>query len=184
MTQTSLASNLDINTKINKSLDKIKPTDQERDQDTGVARSTILDGINKTTEAIDDLIDIARQSQHPRAYEVLGKFLEIRSKQTHDLIDVHIKRDKLSGNKEVGPEGTVTNQQINVFVGDTNALLRSIKEIEGKTVMDVPFADVTPPEELKALTAPPPEIAETFEVKENPESQENKDQDESDSNHF
>jgi hypothetical protein len=86
--------------------------------------------IRKGNVALDGILNIAQQSEHPRAYEVAGQILKSMSEISKDLMTPHKVRkdiDKISGK---GQTMNVKNQ--NVFVGSTKDVLQAMKS---KTVL-------------------------------------------------
>ena len=80
--------------------------------------------------ALREAMSVARQSESPRAYEVVTALLKQASEMNLQLLDVHEKKAKLKqtkgqkGNSNTEPQ-TVTNNAI--FVGTNAELLKLIK---------------------------------------------------------
>ena len=102
-----------------------KPQDSTVQDDFEYARENLMDVIGKGQEALFDLMDVARQSQHPRAYEVLSTMMTTLVGANKDLLDLQAKKKKLL---EVEPEAN--NQQVtnNLFVGSTAELQKMIDQ--------------------------------------------------------
>lgn len=98
---------------------------KEVENDVKYVRQNFYDLIEKGHNAIDELLAVADQSQHPRAYEVLATMLKTMSEINKDLLDTHEKKQKLTGQKADKPEQTVNN---NLFVGSTNDLLKLLNK--------------------------------------------------------
>ena len=101
------------------------------EQDFESARSNIHDMIETASTAITDLSIIAKQSQHPRAFEVLAKLIETSVKANKDLLDIQEKMKQIKQMDDGSPQSinskTVTN---NLFVGSTSELQKLIKEMK------------------------------------------------------
>jgi len=98
-------------------LDHDLKTDYER------TRESIDILISKGTEAIDDMLAIARQSEKARDFEVAGNMIKTVVDASKELLEVQKKMRDITGKKE-----TVTQNIKNaVFVGSTKDLIRSIK---------------------------------------------------------
>lgn len=100
------------------------------DQDFESARSNIHDMINTASDAITDLSTIAKQSQHPRAFEVLAKLIETSVKASKDLLDI---QEKIKQIKNIeGVNNNINSKTINnnLFVGSTSELQKLIKEMK------------------------------------------------------
>jgi hypothetical protein len=96
----------------------------EAEKDYTYARENLYDVINKGQEALFDMLDVAKQSQHPRAYEVLSGLINTLVAANKDLLDLQKKKKELF--KEEKPDKTVTNN--NLFVGSTAELQKLIKD--------------------------------------------------------
>lgn len=79
--------------------------------------------------ALMHALDVARQSEHPRAFEVVGNLVKQLADVNQQLLDLHRQKQKLeepgsSGSKDTGK--TVNN---NLFVGTTADLNKLIKDM-------------------------------------------------------
>lgn len=94
-----------------------------------LSRETHRDLIEQGQEALTDLLKVAKESQHPRAYEVAATMLKNLSDMTDKLMTLHkSKKDLEGGNGQgAGPKQTV-NVDKAVFVGSTADLLKQIKQ--------------------------------------------------------
>ena len=92
--------------------------------DADYSRSTYYGLIERGNEAIDGILNVARESQHPRAYEVAATLIKNMSDVTEKLMILQKQR------KELEAEEKPTNVTIDkaVFVGSTADLLKQIKE--------------------------------------------------------
>ena len=73
---------------------------------------------------MDDMLNVAQQMQHPRAYEVLATLIKTLSDTNKDLLDLHKKKRELEiGDDSQGPK-TINN---NLFVGSTAELQKLLK---------------------------------------------------------
>ena len=76
------------------------------------ARSNLYDLINKGSHALEDIIDVAKQSESPRAFEVVTNLLKTMVDANKDLLDLAKKQKDLQAKEEdVGPK-TVNNNLI------------------------------------------------------------------------
>jgi len=99
-------------------------TDQQVDADLKYVRENLYDLISSGSTAIDQMMSIADQSQHPRAYEVLSNMIRQMVETNKDLLDMHEKKNKISTKKEE-QSSTVNN---NLFVGSTKDILELIQK--------------------------------------------------------
>ena len=102
-----------------------KPQDSTVQDDFDYARENLMDVIGKGQEALFDLMDVARQSQHPRAYEVLSTLMNTMVGASKDLLELQAKKKKLL---EADPEAN--NQQVtnHLFVGSTAELQKMLDQ--------------------------------------------------------
>ena len=98
------------------------------DADFEFARENLMDVINKGQEALFDLMDVARQSQHPRAYEVLSTMMNTMVGASKDLLDLQAKKKKIL---EEDPDASPQQVTNNLFVGSTADLQKMISNIKG-----------------------------------------------------
>jgi hypothetical protein len=108
--------------------------DRDIDFDYELSRETHRDLIDQGQEAIAKLLKVAEESQHPRAYEVVGQLLKNVSDMTDKLMALQEKRKKLedAAQKESKTIGGV-NVDKAVFVGTTSELLKEIKNVKDAT---------------------------------------------------
>jgi len=89
------------------------------------ARENMMEVINKGQEALFDLMDVAKQSQHPRAYEVLATMMNTMVAASKDLVDLQAKKKKIMEDDPSASPQQVTN---NLFVGSTAELQKYLKQ--------------------------------------------------------
>jgi hypothetical protein len=96
------------------------------------SRDTYYELIQKGREAMDLMIEVARESEHPRAFEVLSNMIKNISDVNDKLMDLN-KKNKEITKEEVKKVGNTTN---NLFIGSTTDLQRLLqneeKVIEGE----------------------------------------------------
>ena len=81
------------------------------------------------------MLEVAKESEHPRAFEVLGNMIKQISDVNDKLLDVNIKMQKAKSQDEVKQLENTTN---NLFVGTTTELQRMLKTIKpDENVIDV-----------------------------------------------
>ena len=71
------------------------------------------------------LVQLAEQSQHPRAYEVAGQLMKTTGELAKDLIEMQAMMNKVRNTKDGNSPNKVVNNA--VFVGDTNQFLEALK---------------------------------------------------------
>jgi hypothetical protein len=78
-------------------------------------------------EALEQLIDIADQSQHPRAYEVISTLINTIVSANKDLLDLSKKKKEIAASdKKEGPQ-TINNNLI-LTTADLQKMLAANKE--------------------------------------------------------
>lgn len=111
--------------------------DTDRTHDYGEVRKTYFDLVARGQEALENLMMVAQQSEHPRAYEVVAQLIKTISDTnekimaTHDTVE-KIRKQELENKstKEEGTGKTVTNNAI--FVGTMNDFQKMIKKATGE----------------------------------------------------
>lgn len=103
--------------------DTDKVGSEELDNDIKYVRDMMYDTIKNTSDAVEEMLEIAKQSQHPRAFEVVATLLNTQREASKDLLDLHKKKKDLKHEDKDGPD-TINN---NLFVGSTADLLKMIK---------------------------------------------------------
>ena len=96
---------------------------EELDTDIKYVRDMMYDTIKNTSDAVEEMLGIAKQGQHPRAFEVVATLLNTQREASKDLLDLHKKKKELKHEDKDGPE-TINN---NLFVGSTADLLKMIR---------------------------------------------------------
>ena len=81
------------------------------------ARENLYNIIERGTDALNGIVDLAQQSQHPRSFEVVADLVRTLSSANKDLLDVQKKMKDLQ--PEENKNQKVTN---NLFVGSTKDL--------------------------------------------------------------
>ena len=110
------------------------PENHDELEDYHFARDNIRAVIQNGNDAIDRMMDIAQQSQHPRAYEVIATLMKATLDANKDLIELDKKRLERTGMKpgETGADNPDNNNNNkSLFVGTTKDLqkmLASMKE--------------------------------------------------------
>jgi hypothetical protein len=99
-------------------------SDAQIEGDISYVRDMMYDTIKNTSDAVEEMLQIAKQSQHPRAFEVVATLLNTQREASKDLLDLHKKKKEITKVESSGP-GTINN---NMFVGSTQDLLKMIKD--------------------------------------------------------
>jgi len=94
------------------------------DSDYKYSRENFYNLIERGQDAIDGILDLAKEGEHPRAYEVAGQLIKNVAEVTDKLADLQEKMKKLKEVPEHGPKN-VTNA---LFVGSTKELQQLLKD--------------------------------------------------------
>ena len=92
------------------------------EQDYEYSRDTYYDLIEKCRESLELMIEVARESEHPRAFEVLSGMIKGIADVNDKLMDLNKKQKELT-KEDKPPESSTTN---NLFVGSTTDLQRML----------------------------------------------------------
>ena len=103
----------------------VKKSDtQDVKQDYEYSRAQLNSLVMKGQEAVDGILDVARASDHPRAYEVAGQLIKHVADVADKLIDLQKKMKDLDAEEKKGPNN-VTNA---LFVGTSSELQKLLKQ--------------------------------------------------------
>ena len=101
-------------------------TDNSVEADTEIARHNLKNLLTKGSKAVEELASVARDSQHPRAYEVLSGMMKNLADMNKDLLEIQKRKQDLLGTK------TANSKDVNidkaVFVGSTAELMKLINK--------------------------------------------------------
>ena len=89
------------------------------------ARKNTKSLIQKADTALDNLLMVANQSEHPRAYEVAANLIKTLGGLNKDLLELQKRKMDLTGEKKDAGKTVIDKA---VFVGNTSELLKMIKE--------------------------------------------------------
>jgi len=98
--------------------------ESEADIDYKYARENLYNIIEKGQESLNTLVDVAQQSQHPRAFEVVSQLVKTLSDTNKDLLELQRKIKVINKDITEGPK-TVNNS---LYVGNTADLQKFINK--------------------------------------------------------
>ena len=104
-------------------LKKTETPDVKQDYET--TRAQLHNLVMKGQEAVDGILDVARASDHPRAYEVAGQLIKNVGDVADKLIDLQKKMKELDAEDKKSSPSTVNNT---MFIGSTADLQKMIKQ--------------------------------------------------------
>ena len=114
-----------VQSKSNESLEIINPSKDDLKKDYEYTRANLYSLIEKGQEAINGIMELAGESDSPRAYEVAGQLIKSVGDVTDKLIDLQ-KKLKDVEEETVKTTNNVTNNA--VFVGSTSDLSKLLKQ--------------------------------------------------------
>ena len=100
------------------------PEDKDPEIDFETGRKNLYNLLDKGNEAIDGILNLAKEGEHPRAYEVAGQLIKTVSEVSQNLLDLQEKLKKIKDVPNTGPK-SVTNA---LFVGSTTELTKLLKK--------------------------------------------------------
>ncbi len=99
-------------------------TKSDIDKDYEYTRGNLYSIIEKGQEAINGILELAQESEMPRAYEVAGQLIKSVSDATDKLMDLQKKLKDVEEEKQQKGPNTVNNA---LFVGSTAELQKILK---------------------------------------------------------
>ena len=102
---------------------KIEKDDVDKDYD--YTRGNLYSIIEKGQEAINGILELAQESEMPRAYEVAGQLIKNVADATDKLMDLQKKLKDVEEEKQIKGPSTVNNA---LFVGSTADLAKMLKD--------------------------------------------------------
>ena len=93
--------------------------ERQFETDAAMARNNIIDIVTKGGNALDEIMDVANQSQHPRAYEVVSTIMNGLVSANESLLKLHKeKKEFMASPSTTDDVKTVNNTQINLTTAD------------------------------------------------------------------
>jgi|TARA_B100001093_G_scaffold166399_1_gene158966 hypothetical protein len=109
---------------IEETKEMVVPIDKDAEIDFDTGRENLYKMLDKGNDAIDGILALAKEGEHPRAYEVAGQLIKTVADVSKDLMAMQEKLKKLKEVPNQGPT-SVTNA---LFVGSTTELTKLLKE--------------------------------------------------------
>lgn len=106
------------------------------------SRDTYYDLINKGKQSLDLMIEVARESEHPRAFEVLATMIKNISDVNDRLMDLNKKNKEINTKTKSEDQPQIGHQQNNIFLGSTADLQKMLQQ---QTTIDI-----TPKKEIES----------------------------------
>jgi hypothetical protein len=108
----------------------VENLEQDQQDDYDLARQTLRRVILKGEGTLDDMLELAKNSEHPRTYEVAGQLMKTMSDLSKDLIGLQKTVKDLK--PKTNPDKVNNTQNNIVFAGSTQDLLKMLSNNEPK----------------------------------------------------
>lgn len=113
------------------------------DNDFEYSRRTYYDLIEKGNDALEEMMEVAKSLEHPRAFEVVSGMIKNISDVNDRLMDLHKKKKEYNKKENVKPiEGSKTNN--NLFIGSTTELQRMLQDMNAENAKVIEAIDNEP----------------------------------------
>jgi hypothetical protein len=99
---------------------------QKVDQDYEDVRKQLFDLAEQGDEAIELMLDLARESEHPRAFEVLGQLIKNNAEIGEKILKLHKSKKEVDKEDLLALRNDPTNN--NVFIGSTAELQKMLRD--------------------------------------------------------
>jgi hypothetical protein len=129
----ALEKNLDIIEKPKTEVDKGQII-SDTETDVEYSREKMKELIDQSSEAINQMMALASESEHPRAFEVLSNMIKDASNMTQDLVKLQKVRKDITQEKQRANAAETTNNSI--FVGSTAELQKFLHNKNIKNITD------------------------------------------------
>ena len=102
----------------------VEVSEDDIENDYKYQRENFYNLVERGSDAIDGILELAKEGEHPRAYEVAGQLIKNVAEVTEKLGDLQEKMRRL---KEV-PSNAPKNVTNALFVGSTTELQKMLKD--------------------------------------------------------
>ena len=106
----------------------ISQSEDKIESDYDKSRGNLHDLLLKGQDALNYAIEVAKASEHPRAFEVVGNLIKQLADVNQQLMDIHQQKQKLDTPGKAEASKKVTNNNA-IFVGSTSELAKMIKNM-------------------------------------------------------
>lgn len=110
---------------------KSKKIEENIDFDYDRSRDNLHGLLVQGQDALMNALEIAKQSEHPRAFEVVGNLIKQLADVNEQLLSLHDKKQKLDNPKSSEKKEGVTNNNA-IFVGSTSELNKLLNDLDNK----------------------------------------------------
>lgn len=114
---------------------------KDAEDDYEEARAGLKHLILTSNEALEDLLQLSKDSEHPRTYEVLANMIKTTADVTDQLINLQKKRHELDKLNNPDKETGGVKNNTTIFVGSTTELQRLFHTDVSQKTIDVTESD-------------------------------------------
>ena len=108
--------------------------DEKLDKDFEEARNLLKRSAEYAEEAAQGILNVATNSDNPRAYEVAGQIIKTMGEQAKDMMEVQEKKHRIEKNSDTPKTISKTTNNL-VFTGTTSELMKQLKK-ENEKIID------------------------------------------------
>jgi hypothetical protein len=102
---------------------KLPERSENIETDYRYARENLYGLVERGQDAIDGILQLSKETEHPRAYEVAGQLIKTVGETAEKLIDLQQKLKKLEDDEQ-----KVGTQHNHLYVGSTSELQKFLKK--------------------------------------------------------
>ena len=104
------------------------PEEDPIEYDYQKSRNNLYSLLSQGQDALNYALDVAKQSENSRSFEVVGNIIKQLADINYQLLDISEKKQKLSSKKSEDNTNVITNNNA-IFVGSTTELTKILKQI-------------------------------------------------------
>ena len=104
------------------------PEEDPIEYDYQKSRTNLYSLLSQGQDALNYALDVAKQSENSRSFEVVGNIIKQLADINYQLLDISEKKQKLSSKKSEDNTNVITNNNA-IFVGSTSELTKILKQI-------------------------------------------------------
>ncbi len=103
---------------------KLPSRHENMETDYKYARENLYGLVERVQDAIEGILQLSKETEHPRAYEVAGQLIKTVGETAEKLIDLQSKLKKLEGEEQQ----KIGQQHNHLYVGSTSELQKFLKK--------------------------------------------------------
>lgn len=103
----------------------LTPDGRQLENDIELARQNIIDVVEKGADALDEMIDIAKASQHPKGFEVVATLMKTLVDGNKEILNIHKTKKELAGDSVSQSADVINNNQYNLTTAQMIELVKN-----------------------------------------------------------